>query len=372
MSSSGWATARPRAHARAHGSRPRALAKRIARKRGHVAHRSRGRSAREKCVSAERPPRVKARALAVRLEKANRPLTASRSSVAPRERTRAVAARATMKAPGCSKCRYAARGCRRCVANFVTASEAREKKAKAAEARVAKKASASAAAKRDKAEVAASPGAKRPRGRPLGSKNGEKKATAMGGAGAAKQELSRAHESGSNHPKTPSLARAPLDEKTSANGERRGPTRASFVSPPSTAKSVGDGATAAAARAAIASVSADAQEHARIERGTADARDTTRHDDRAERVAKKVRWGPSSPAGPGVSSPTRLAPGALTSSKTISSDPREDDMGALAQRLAEYVGSYGSMDARDLLGVPCGGQMLCDALARAAADTSRF
>ena len=36
-----------------------------------------------------------------------------------------------MKAPGCSKCRYAARGCRRCVANFVTASEAREKKAKA-------------------------------------------------------------------------------------------------------------------------------------------------------------------------------------------------------------------------------------------------
>ena len=276
-----------------------------------------------------------------------------------------------MKAPGCSKCRYAARGCRRCVANFVTASEAREKKAKAAEARVAKKASASAAAKRDKAEVAASPGAKRPRGRPLGSKNGEKKATAMGGAGAAKQELSRAHESGSNHPKTPSLARAPLDEKTSANGERRGPTRASFVSPPSTAKSVGDGATAAAARAAIASVSADAQEHARIERGTADARDTTRHDDRAERVAKKVRWGPSSPAGPGASSPTRLAPVA-TSSKTISSDPREDDMGALAQRLAEYVGSYGSMDARDLLGVPCGGQMLCDALARAAADTSRF
>jgi hypothetical protein len=108
------------------------------------------------------------------------------------------------------------------VANFVTASEAREKKAKAAEARVAKKASASAAAKRDKAEDAASPGAKRPRGRPLGSKNGEKKATAMGGAGAAKQELSRAHESGSNHPKTPSLARAPLDEKTSANGERRG------------------------------------------------------------------------------------------------------------------------------------------------------
>ena len=371
MSSSGWATARPRAHARAHGSRPRALAKRIARKRGHVAHRSRGRSAREKCVSAERPPRVKARALAVRLEKANRPLTASRSSVAPRERTRAVAARATMKAPGCSKCRYAARGCRRCVANFVTASEAREKKAKAAEARVAKKASASAAAKRDKAEDAASPGAKRPRGRPLGSKNGEKKATAMGGAGAAKQELSRAHESGSNHPKTPSLARAPLAEKTSANGERRGPTRASFVSPPSTAKSVGDGATAAAARAAIASVSADAQEHARIERGTADARDTTRHDDRAERVAKKVRWGPSSPAGPGASSPTRLAPVA-TSSKTISSDPREDDMGALAQRLAEYVGSYGSMDARDLLGVPCGGQMLCDALARAAADTSRF
>jgi hypothetical protein len=257
------------------------------------------------------------------------------------------------------------------VANFVTASEAREKKAKAAEARVAKKASASAAAKRDKAEDAASPGAKRPRGRPLGSKNGEKKATAMGGAGAAKQELSRAHESGSNHPKTPSLARAPLAEKTSATGERRGPTRASFVSPPSTAKSVGDGATAAAARAAIASVSADAQEHARIERGTADARDTTRHDDRAERVAKKVRWGPSSPAGPGVSSPTRLAPVA-TSSKTISSDPREDDMGALAQRLAEYVGSYGSMDARDLLGVPCGGQMLCDALARAAADTSRF
>ena len=31
-------------------------------------------------------------------------------------------------------------------------------------------------------------------------------------------------------------------------------------------------------------------------------------------------------------------------------------MGALARRLAEYVGSYGSMDARDLLGVPCGGR----------------
>ena len=371
MSSSGWATARPRAHARAHGSRPRASAKRIARKRGNVAHRSRGRSAREKCVSAERPPRVKARALAVRLEKANRPLTASRSSVAPRERTRAVSARATMKAPGCSKCRYAARGCRRCVANFVTASEAREKKAKAAEARVAKKASASAAAKRDKAEDAASPGAKRPRGRPLGSKNGEKKATAMSGAGAAKQELSRAHESGSNHPKTPSLA-STFDEKTSANGERRGETRASFVSPPSTAKSVGDGATAAAARAAIASASADAQEHARIERGTADARDTTRQDDRAEgeRVAKKVRWGPAGP-GPGASSPERAA-SVATSARPISSDPREDDMGALARRLAEYVGSYGSMDARDLLGVPCGGQMLCDALASAAADTSRF
>ena len=284
-----------------------------------------------------------------------------------------------MKAPGCSKCRYAARGCRRCVANFVTASEAREKKAKAAEARVAKKASASAsaAAKRDKAEDAASPGAKRPRGRPLGSKNGEKKATAMGGAGAAKQELSRAHESGSNHPKTPSLA-ATFDEKTSATGERRGETRASFVSPPSTAKSVGDGATAAAARAAIASASADAQEHARIERGTADARDTTRHDDRAEeggeRVAKKVRWGPAGfQEAPGASSPEPpRAASVATSARTTSSDPREDDMGALARRLAEYVGSYGSMDARDLLGVPCGGQMLCDALALAAADTSQF
>lgn len=257
------------------------------------------------------------------------------------------------------------------MANFVTASEAREKKAKAAEARVAKKASASAAAKREKAEDATSPGAKRPRGKLLGSKNGEKKATATV-RGAAKQEPARAHESGSNHPKTPGdIACHRFHEKTAANGERRGETRVSFVSPPSTAKSGGDGAIAAAARAAIASVSADAQEHARIERGTADARDTTRHDDRAERVAKKVRWGPSSPAGPGASSPTRLAPVA-TSSKTISSDPREDDMGALAQRLAEYVGSYGSMDARDLLGVPCGGQMLCDALARAAADTSRF
>ena len=137
---------------------------------------------------------------------------------------------------------------RRCVANFVSASEAREKKAKAAEARVAKKASASAAAKREKAEDATSPGAKRPRGKLLGSKNGEKKATATV-RGAAKQEPARAHESGSNHPKTPGdLACRRFHEKTAANGERRGETRVSFVSPPSTAKSGGDGATAAAAR----------------------------------------------------------------------------------------------------------------------------
>ena len=165
-----------------------------------------------------------------------------------------------MKAPGCSKCRYAARGCRRCVANFVTASEAREKKAKAAEARVAKKASASAAGKREKAEDATSPGAKRPRGKLLGSKNGEKKATATV-RGAAKQEPARAHESGSNHPKTPGdIACHRFHEKTAANGERRGETRVSFVSPPSTAKSGGDGAIAAAARAAIVSASADASD----------------------------------------------------------------------------------------------------------------
>ena len=36
--------------------------------------------------------------------------------------------RVVAKAPGCSKCRYAARGCRRCVENFVTWSE--EKRAK--------------------------------------------------------------------------------------------------------------------------------------------------------------------------------------------------------------------------------------------------
>jgi len=265
-----------------------------------------------------------------------------------------------MKAPGCSKCRYAARGCRRCVANFVTASEAREKKAKAAEARVAKKASASAAAKREKAEDATSPGAKRPRGKLLGSKNGEKKATATV-RGAAKQEPARAHESGSNHPKTPGdIACHRFHEKTAANGERRGETRVSFVSPPSTAKSGGDGAIAAAARAAIASASADASDAPA--RQTREGRDAHR-DDRRE-PAKKTRLGP----GPGPVAPVVTTVTTTTTTTISEMNIREDDMGALARRLAEYVGSYGSMDARDLLGVPCGGQMLCDALARAASD----
>ena len=250
-----------------------------------------------------------------------------------------------MKAPGCSKCRYAARGCGRCVANFVTASEAREKKAKAAEARVAKKASASAAAKRDKATNATSPGAKRPRGAPLGTKTGEKKASAT--SGAPKHEPARAHEAGSNHPKTPGdLRSSTFHEKTAANGERRGRTRVSFVSPPSTAKSGGDGATAAAARAAIASASVDASDARRDDRPT---------------PAKKARRGPG-PGGPVARERV------TTTTTTIALDVREDDMGALAHRLADYVGSYGSMDARDLLGVPCGGQMLRDALARAASD----
>ena len=232
------------------------------------------------------------------------------------------------------------------MANFVTASEAREKKAKAAEARVAKKASASAAAKREKAEDATSPGAKRPRGKLLGSKNGEKKATATV-RGAAKQEPARAHESGSNHPKTPGdIACHRFHEKTAANGERRGETRVSFVSPPSTAKSGGDGATAAAARAAIASASVDASDARRDDRPT---------------PAKKARRGPG-PGGPVARERV------TTTTTTIALDVREDDMGALAHRLADYVGSYGSMDARDLLGVPCGGQMLRDALARAASD----
>ena len=303
-----------------------------------------------KCVSAERPLRVKAGARAVG-RKSDSPADRV-SPVAPCERTRAVTGRAAMRAPGCSKCRYAARGCRRCVANFMTASEAREKKAKAAEARLAKKASAFAAAKREKAENATSPGSKRRRDAPFGTKSGEKKANAA--SVAPKQEPARAHEAGSNHPKTPGDDRSSaFHEKSAANGERRGRTRVSFVSPPSTAKSGGDGTTAAAARAAIASASVEAS----------DARDS-RHDDRPT-PAKKARRGP----GPGpVARECATTTTTTTTTTTIALDVREDDMGALAHRLADYVGSYGSMDARDLLGVPCGGQMLCDALARAATN----
>ena len=117
--------------------------------------------------------------------------------------------------------------------------------------------------------------------------------------------------------------------------------------------------------AAIASASTDAYDA--LARQTREGRDAHR-DDRRE-PAKKTRLGPT----PGPVAPVVTTVTTTTTTTTISEmNIREDDMGALARRLAEYVGSYGSMDARDLLGVPCGGQMLCDALARAAADTSRF
>ena len=52
--------------------------------------------------------------------------------------------------------------------------------------------------------------------------------------------------------------------------------------------------------------------------------------------------------------------------QSVNSINSDDDMNALAKKLADFVGSYGSMDAKDLLGVPCGGQLLCEALARVA------
>ena len=97
---------------------------------------------------------------------------------------------------GCSKCRYAARGCRRCVENFVPASTVRAAKA-------AEKYGPPAQPLKP---VDANAPAKRPRGRPPGSKNKRDSGT---------------------HPKTPALKAA-----TAAKAAAR-----AILSPPSAAKS---------------------------------------------------------------------------------------------------------------------------------------
>lgn len=250
------------------------------------------------------------------------------------------------KDPGCSKCRYAARGCRRCVVGFVTASEARLAKQAAAEAREAKKAG-NGRKKDDDAETSekASSAMKRPRGRPVGSKNAGKTDT--------KLSSEKKRESGT-FPKTPSTA----------NVEDRAQNRAPFVSPPSISKTAGAGQTTAqkanAARDAITNAGND--EH-----------DESLNDsfELPGKAVKKVRWGVMDVDGDvNTGAAVQRTTTTVTTTTTTTTVPlgtaSDDDMNALATKLAQYVGSYGNLDARDLLGVPCGGQLLCEALARVA------
>ena len=198
---------------------------------------------------------------------------------------------------GCSKCRYAARGCRRCVENFVPASAVRAAKA-------AEKYGPPAQPLKP---VDANAPAKRPRGRPPGSKNKRDSGT---------------------HPKTPAL-KAAAEAKAAAGA---------LLSPPSAAKSEKrareedeDDAHARAHRPAPAPAPAPAQ--APTPAPAAPRLDLSREFAAAPRPA-------SAP------SPLdeRRAPAAATTTTMMSDDE-------ITRRVVGGVGRYGCVGDGDLLGV---------------------
>ena len=284
------------------------------------------------------------------------------------------------KDPGCSKCRYASRGCRRCVTDFVTASEARAagKKTSAAEtAEAKKKASASGGGKKTDDTSSPSTTCAKKRGRPFGSKNSGDKAQQPP---VAHTTTEKKRDSGSFQVKTPSV-HGP-DPKT-ADGNRN-----AFVSPPSTGKSAGDvnhgAGTGKAAREKMANAwDNDASSELDVRSGKptkkvrwdVDGIDLRGETGEAKRHGEGHRHGdtdstyrePTSRAFTVTTTTTTTTTATLpVGNQSVNSINSDDDMNALAKKLADFVGSYGSMDAKDLLGVPCGGQLLCEALARVA------
>jgi hypothetical protein len=208
---------------------------------------------------------------------------------------------------GCSKCRYAARGCRRCVENFVPASAVRAAKA-------AEKYGPPAQPLKP---VDANAPAKRPRGRPPGSKNKRDSGT---------------------HPKTPAL-KAAAEAKAAAGA---------LLSPPSAAKSEKrareedeDQAHARAHRPAPAPAQAPAQAPASAPAPTpapAPAPAAPRWDLPREPAAAPR------PASVPSHLDERRAPAAATTTTMMSDDE-------ITRRVVGGVGRYGCVGDGDLLGV---------------------
>ena len=264
--------------------------------------------------------------------------------------------------------------------DFVTASEARAagKKTSAAEtAEAKKKASASGGGKKTDDTSSPSTTCAKKRGRPFGSKNSGDKAQQPP---VAHTTTEKKRDSGSFQVKTPSV-HGP-DPKT-ADGNRN-----AFVSPPSTGKSAGDvnhgAGTGKAAREKMANAwDNDASSELDVRSGKptkkvrwdVDGIDLRGETGEANRHGEGHRHGdtdsthrePTSRAFTVTTTTTTTTTATLpVGNQSVNSINSDDDMNALAKKLADFVGSYGSMDAKDLLGVPCGGQLLCEALARVA------
>ena len=204
---------------------------------------------------------------------------------------------------GCSKCRYAARGCRRCVENFVPASAVRAAKA-------AEKYGPPAQPLKP---VDANAPAKRPRGRPPGSKNKRDSGT---------------------HPKTPAL-KAATEAKAAARA---------ILSPPSAAKSekrareeVEDDAHARARRPAPAPAHAQAPTPAPAQAPTP-APAAPRFD-----LSREFAAAPRPASAPSPLD-VRRAPAAATTTTMMSDDE-------ITRRVVGGVGRYGCVGDGDLLGV---------------------
>lgn len=212
---------------------------------------------------------------------------------------------------GCSKCRYAARGCRRCVENFVPASAVRAAKA-------AEKYGPPAQPLKP---VDANAPAKRPRGRPPGSKNKRDSGT---------------------HPKTPAL-KAAAEAKATAGA---------LLSPPSAAKSEkrareedDDQAHARAHRPAPAPAQAPAPTQAQA---PAQAQAPTPAPAPAAQRWDLPREPAAAPRPASVPAPLdeRRAPAAATTTTTMMMSDDE-----ITRRVVGGVGRYGCVGDGDLLGV---------------------